>query len=854
MTTFKTFLLAACVLFVGVRAESATLTITTTGAHTGNVSVTPTAQLCRAMGGGETCTFTIANGTHIFLAANSPSTPGIFSSGTGDAAACATSTCNFTLNGDSSIVTSFNPGTYPYVQVVLAGDGKGEVSFNNTQCQNFELGYSGCKTYYGAGSEVTLAARAPGTFFMGFSAGTADASACGTTTPCVFTLTTNSAVTASFAALTSVAVLPSAATINVGQMQAFTASGTFTNGASRSLLSGTGLWKGEAPMSSPRFGVAAGVLDQRVYVVGGVAGGPLSAIEAYNPVSQSWTTLFSDGTPLASMPTPREGLAAAVLGSELYTVGGHTSGGSAIAAVEAYSALTNTWAIKAPMPTARAAVAAGVVGNVLYVVGGGENGAPLDALEAYNPISTTWTTLAPMPTPRSYLAVAVANGLLYAIGGDLAGTVEAYDPATNTWTAKASLPTPRSALGAGAIDGLIYAVGGSGSSYAGTVEVYNPATDSWATLWSMNTPRDQFSLAVLDGRLFVAGGKTDATNTSLVATLEAFRPSEMTWWSSNSGVATVNQYASATGMSSGTATIIGRAVGPIDCGTTSSCASVTVSGGAPGQPAAPIVSGSGNFTTFSWSAPSTGSPITSYTLVVRLVPGGPVVTTLPVGNVTTFSVNGPNGTFLVSVQATNAVGSGPESLPATVTLPLVSAPPGAPGNLAATLSGTTAYFTWTPPTTGGPPTGYQLLVSLISGGAVIGSVPPGNVTSLAIPGVPPGVFYLRLVATNAAGSGPSSNEVIVNSAGCTLPATPQGLFVSFADGVATAGWNPIAGAESYTVYAQAGGGGPFGAVATVTTAIVNAPVGSGTDVWVSVTANNACGSSPMAPAQRLTVP
>ena len=33
MTTFKTFLLAACVLFVGVRAESATLTITTTGAR-----------------------------------------------------------------------------------------------------------------------------------------------------------------------------------------------------------------------------------------------------------------------------------------------------------------------------------------------------------------------------------------------------------------------------------------------------------------------------------------------------------------------------------------------------------------------------------------------------------------------------------------------------------------------------------------------------------------------------------------------------------------------------------------------------------------------------------------------------
>ena len=81
-------------------------------------------------------------------------------------------------------------------------------------------------------------------------------------------------------------------------------------------------------MSSPRYGVAAGVLNQRVYVVGGVAGGPLNAVEAYNPVSGTWTTLFSGITPLAPMPTPRESHAAAVLGSELYAVGGHTSGGA----------------------------------------------------------------------------------------------------------------------------------------------------------------------------------------------------------------------------------------------------------------------------------------------------------------------------------------------------------------------------------------------------------------------------------------------------------------------------------------------------------------------------------------------
>ncbi len=727
---------------------------------------------------------------------------------------------------------------------------------NSNQCQNFELGFSGCTTYYGAGSEVTLQGRSvPGNLFTGFSAGTADASACGATSPCVFTLMTNSTVTASFAALTSVAVQPAAPTINVGQIQNFTATGTFSNSATRSLLSATGLWSTGASMSSPRFGVAAGVLNQRVYVVGGGAGGPLDKVEAYNPASGTWTTNFSGMTPLALLTTPRQNHVVAAIGNVLYAVGGYTSGGAAVASVEAYDAGTNTWTAKAPMPTARATMAAGVINNLIYVVGGGESGAPLDTLEAYDPTSNTWTTLAPMPTARRYLSAAVVNGLLYAIGGDNAGTVEVYDPGTNTWTTKAPRPTHRGGAAAGVIDGLIYMVGGFGPvTSSGVVEVYNPATDSWSVLTSMLTARDEAAIGALDGRLFVAGGKTGPSPATLVSTLQTFRPPETTWWSSNSAVATINQTPTATGLSAGTATIIGRVAGGIDCGTTSTCATLTVSGGAPSAPGAPVVSGSGHQITFTWSAPITGSPITSYTLLARLAPGGPVVATLPVGNATTFTVTAPNGTFIVSVRATNAVGTGPESPGRTVRVPLVPTAPGAPQNLAANLSGTTANITWTAPTSGGSPTGYQLFVSLISGGPVIGSLRIGNVTSLVVPGVPPGVFYLRLVATNAAGAGPPSNEVILNSAGCTIPAAPQGLVVGHAGGIATASWNTVPGATSYAVLVRPATGGSFVAVGTVTNPAVSAPVGSGTDVFVSVTANNACGSGPMATAQRLTVP
>src|SRR5580700_2020353 len=72
----------------------------------------------------------------------------------------------------------------------------------------------------------------------------------------------------------------------------------------------------------------------------------------------SWTTR-------APMPTARVGLAAVVVNNILYTVGG----GSAVGGgnkLEAYDPVTNTWTTKAPMPTARYGLAAGVINGILY--------------------------------------------------------------------------------------------------------------------------------------------------------------------------------------------------------------------------------------------------------------------------------------------------------------------------------------------------------------------------------------------------------------------------------------------------------------------------------------------------------
>src|SRR4051794_17524332 len=83
---------------------AATLTIHLAGLEsppiTGAVDVIPKGSVCGNADGTTACTYQFAPGTVMKLTSNAPggSTPGVFSLGTGDAAACATSTCTFTLN------------------------------------------------------------------------------------------------------------------------------------------------------------------------------------------------------------------------------------------------------------------------------------------------------------------------------------------------------------------------------------------------------------------------------------------------------------------------------------------------------------------------------------------------------------------------------------------------------------------------------------------------------------------------------------------------------------------------------------------------------------------------------------
>ena len=102
-------------------------------------------------------------------------------------------------------------------------------------------------------------------------------------------------------------------------------------------------------------------------------------------------------------------------------------------------------------------------------------------------------------------------------------------------------------------------------------------------------------------------------------------------------------------------------------------ASATSGGGgggpAPAAPASLTHSVRGNIVTLNWSSSTNASLALNYTVLARLVPTGPVVAALPVGNATTLTVAAPGGVYYVTVRAESASGTSPESPQVTILVP-----------------------------------------------------------------------------------------------------------------------------------------------------------------------------------------
>jgi N-acetylneuraminic acid mutarotase len=141
----------------------------------------------------------------------------------------------------------------------------------------------------------------------------------------------------------------------------------------------TGVWSTLPSMPTPRTALSAAVLDGKVYAVGGCGGQnndlskcePLSVIEVYDPVAQSWTNL----SPLKS---PRHSFTLGLYGTQLIVAGGSSSvglatGTSLTRSVDTYDIIGNEWYNIAFMPDPREGLVRGYslfVGISMFLISG----------------------------------------------------------------------------------------------------------------------------------------------------------------------------------------------------------------------------------------------------------------------------------------------------------------------------------------------------------------------------------------------------------------------------------------------------------------------------------------------------
>ena len=174
-------------------------------------------------------------------------------------------------------------------------------------------------------------------------------------------------------------------------------------------------WDTKAPLPAPLCAYAIAAMDGKLFVFGGWNGDSyVASVYEYDPQEDGWTAK-------TAMSTARGFAAAGVVEDKIYVVGGY-DGTTEFALCEEYDPAKDDgtkvpWTIKAPMSVGRGGLGVAVVGKNLYAIGGGWQSYLVHS-ERYNPGTNTWANFeTPITVEWRNLGVAVTEAKIYAIGG-----------------------------------------------------------------------------------------------------------------------------------------------------------------------------------------------------------------------------------------------------------------------------------------------------------------------------------------------------------------------------------------------------------------------------------------------------
>jgi len=290
-------------------------------------------------------------------------------------------------------------------------------------------------------------------------------------------------------------------------------------------------WVSRAPMPQARAEAAVALLDGRIYVIGGWAsegGTDPRVVQVYDIALNRWSAI-------APLPKGALGPGAAAADGRVFACGGFVANsagtplgttGQAIDNCWQLDPSQNRWASIASLPSPRFGVAVAALNGQIHVVGGYDyQDEAVDAHDVFDPATGAWSSRAPLPAPLGDMVLISVQqtGKLYAIGGwsdvrkQPSNVNAAYDPTTDSWTVKAPMKTARYGMSAAVVGDRIFViggvVGGTGVHTAlRTVEVYDVSTDQWSAKKPLDASRAATGAVASNGTIFLPGGLQSVRN------------------------------------------------------------------------------------------------------------------------------------------------------------------------------------------------------------------------------------------------------------------------------------------------------------------------------------------------------
>ena len=282
-------------------------------------------------------------------------------------------------------------------------------------------------------------------------------------------------------------------------------------------------WQNKASMPTARTGVSAVVIDDMVYVMGGIdaSGNILDVVEIYNPETDSWT-------PGPNLRTARYNFAAVVYNEQIFVLGGHDNDDESSKKVEVFSSSENRWDSFDNLEEEREGLGAVVIDDNLFVMGGANgSGDILGSVEILDTDEMKWEIYNEweLDVPKALFGYVSIDEFAYSVGGFTSfgptGLMQEYEEGEGTRNLT-SISPGRGGLAVVYLDESIYALGGrrSDNLVINSVDQFYPEENRWERAPSMKEERERFAAVTVDDEIFVFGG--NASNGEVLSSVEVF--------------------------------------------------------------------------------------------------------------------------------------------------------------------------------------------------------------------------------------------------------------------------------------------------------------------------------------------